>query len=156
MEYNLVKCLSYAEQESEFKTEPSKNVGRESESPTEECARSDTPSSDASTSGVCSMASSDYEVCGEEKQFEEEREIVINYLNRDILDLCNNVYPYGVFQTTSVPKMNMTNYWDRRSVYHRLGPWGTLDEFDREKCCDCDFYKTIPKKLVREYVAKTT
>lgn len=71
---------------------------------------------------------------------------VIIYQKRDILDMFGNIYPYSVFQTTSVPKMNMSNYWERRSIYHRLGPYGDLDEIDGQKCLLCDFYAAVPKR----------
>ncbi|EEB17366.1 hypothetical protein Phum_PHUM463140 [Pediculus humanus corporis] len=110
------------------------------------------PSSDASTSGVCSLASSDFESLEENynkdnlkyhhHQQEEEEEEEDNYFNdpviiyqkRNLLNVFDNIYPYSVFQTTNVPQMNLSNYWERRSIYHRLGPYGKINEFDLQKC----------------------
>ncbi|KAK6623284.1 hypothetical protein RUM43_009136 [Polyplax serrata] len=152
MELNVARTLSFPELDIELKGDDGQDFTDQSEFP-EKCDRPETPESDASTSGVCSLASSDFESSEEnleEKPKTQEEECiscpVIIYQKRDILDVFGNIYPYSVFQTTSVPKMNMSNYWERRSIYHRLGPYGDLDEIDGQKCLLCDFYAAVPKR----------
>ena len=64
------------------------------------------------------------------------------YQGRDMLDLARNLSQFTIFQQTSVAKMDLRtngNYWENRSIYHRLGPFGALNEFEYKKCPCCDF-----------------
>lgn len=60
MELNVARTLSFPELDIEPKGDDGQDFTDQSEFP-EKCDRPETPESDASTSGVCSLASSDFE-----------------------------------------------------------------------------------------------
>lgn len=60
MEFPIIRSLSFPEIEVDLNVDPIKNLVEKSEFSVK-CVRSETPLSDASTSGVCSLASSDFE-----------------------------------------------------------------------------------------------
>ncbi|XP_052898461.1 putative uncharacterized protein DDB_G0277255 isoform X2 [Anopheles moucheti] len=67
--------------------------------------------------------------------------------NRDILDLGSNIRPQGsggtgefAFQFAELPVTNNIQFFlQNRSQYHRLGPYGNVQEFRMETCPCCDF-----------------
>ncbi|XP_053665820.1 hybrid signal transduction histidine kinase I-like [Anopheles marshallii] len=71
----------------------------------------------------------------------------ITYNNRDILDVGSNIRPQGsggtgefAFQFAELPVTNNIQFFlQNRSQYHRLGPYGNVQEFRMETCPCCDF-----------------